>query len=156
MKYLIFTLSLLAFVSCKQDTKTHDHTSQNFHELYDKEAPNLYNNDWTNDIQLNEGKKWVANVETTVGVIKMKNTIKTHKTIDLEGYHQLAVQLNIEKDYLIVHCSMKGAGHENLHVWFFPLVAKIHALSEAITVEDASRLKQSISENVNAYYNYFN
>ena len=50
---------------------------------------------------------------------------------------------------------MKGAPHDNLHVWLLPLIEKIEALSESKTVEEASKLKESIVENVNAYSNYF-
>ena len=50
---------------------------------------------------------------------------------------------------------MKGDSHDNLHVWLLPLIAKIDALSEAKTIEDAAKLKQSIKENMNAYFDYF-
>jgi len=36
-----------------------------------------------------------------------------------------------------------------------PLIAKIDALSEAKTIEDAAKLKQSIEENINGYADYF-
>lgn len=95
MKYLIFTLSLLAFVSCKdnkteeRDSKTetneksvkstsdhHDHDVKNDH--HDHEATTLHTNAWMNEIKLNSGNKWQANIETNEGVERMKKVL-THK-----------------------------------------------------------------------------
>ncbi len=109
-----------------------------------------------NDIQLNDGTKWEVNIETTQGVEKMQGVLKTHSTSSIEKYHQLASDLNDLTNKLVKECSMKGASHDNLHVWLMPLIEKIDALSEAKTIEDAAEIKQSIEENLNAYSDYFN
>ena len=85
----------------------------------------------------------------------MQNSIKTQRTNTLDTYHKLAKQLNDEKNYVIKNCTMKGASHDNLHVWLLPLIKKIERLSETKTLEEASKLKYSIDANVNAYTNYF-
>ncbi|PKV50564.1 hypothetical protein ATE84_2623 [Aquimarina sp. MAR_2010_214] len=161
MKHLIFTLSLLAFVSCKDNkqerTKTEvvDQSVDTEKEHHNEETSNLYENTWINNIKLNNGNKWQANTETNEGILKMQNSIKTQTTSTLEDYYKLADQLNNDKNYVIKNCTMKGASHDNLHVWLLPLMEKIEALSEIKTITGASKLKHSIEENINAYSEYF-
>lgn len=163
MKYLIFTMSLLALVSCKDsknqesntETESVKQTIEAKEEHHSDEASNVYENSWTKEITMNNGEKWEANVETNEGVQKMQNSINTQNTTTLDDYHKLAELLNDDKNYVIKNCTMKGASHDNLHVWLLPLIDKIDALSEAKTLEDAAKIKKSIEENVDAYTNYF-
>ena len=145
MKPIFYVLMLFALVSCKQNKK------QEAAEVND-----LYSNSWTQEIKLDNGKKWQANSETNEGVLKMQNSIKDFSSNTLEGYYELAEKLNVDKNYVIKNCTMKGDSHDNLHVWLLPLIAKIDALSEANTIEEAAKLKQSIEENINEYADYFN
>ena len=162
MKHLIFTV-LLLLISCK-DSKTKENNTkidsfeesvEATHEDHDDESSSVYANAWTNKIELNNGSKWQANAETNEGIQKMQNSIKTQTTSTLDAYYKLAEQLNDDKNYVIKNCTMKGASHDNLHVWLLPLIDKIEALSKAKTLGEASKLKQSIEENVTAYSNYF-
>jgi len=159
MKHAIFAISLLALVSCK-DSKNREKVINTdavevTHENHNEKASNLYTNSWIKEIEANDEGKWEANAETNEGVQKMQNNIKTQRTNTLGAYHKLAAQLNDDKNYVIENCTMKGAPHDNLHVWLLPLMGKIEALSASKTVEGASKLKQSIAENVNVYSNYF-
>tara|TARA_R110002051_G_scaffold324641_1_gene422910 strand:- start:5940 stop:6431 length:492 start_codon:yes stop_codon:yes gene_type:complete len=162
MKYIIFTISLLTLVSCKdsknQDTKTEtvEHSTETHNEhLDDRDAPKVYTNAWTKEIKMNNGDKWQADAKTNEGVQKMQNTIKLNAINALDDYHQLAIRLNDDKNNVIKNCSMTGASHDNLHIWLLPLIEKIEALSKAKTVEDAAKIKRSIEENINGYDAYF-
>ena len=157
MKYLIFAMSLLALVSCKDNKKQESKIEMNTveqpaevkEEHHNDEASNVYENAWTKEIVMNNGAKWQADAKTNEGVQKMQNTIKTQTTSTLDEYHKLAEKLNHDKNDIIKNCTMKGASHDNLHVWLLPLMAKIEALSETKTVEDAAKIKHSIEENIN-------
>lgn len=155
MKHVILAISLIALVSCKESKNIEKAINTNTVETTAEEASNLYANSWIKDIETNNGGKWEANAETNEGVQKMQNSIATQNTNTLDAYHKLAEQLNDDKNFVIKNCTMKGAPHDNLHVWLLPLMEKIEALSEAKTIEEASNLKLSIVENVNSYYNYF-
>ena len=163
MKHLIFAMSLLALVSCKdnknQETEKKvnavDTSVETTNEHQEHETSNIYANTWANDIALNNGSKWQANLETNEGVERIKKSLKTQTTNSLEDYSKLVELLNVDKNYVIKNCTMKGDSHDNLHVWLMPLIEKIEALSEAKTLEEAAKLKQSIEENVNAYDTYF-
>lgn len=155
MKKLVISIVLVAvaLTSCKNNEnqeKTNTTT-----EIVQELESDILSTNWMQDIKLNEGSKWEANIETTAGVEKMQELLKTQTTTSIEDYHQLARLLNENKNYVIKKCSMKGASHDNLHVWLLPLIAKIEALSKIKTVENASQIKKSIEDNVNAYSTYF-
>jgi hypothetical protein len=150
MKQLIIIMSFLALMSCKDKKQQTEEVP-----VHQDNTATVYNNAWTADMELNHNEKWVANPETNEGVLKMQNLIKTQKTGTIEDYHQLAKELNDAKNYVIKKCNMEGASHDYLHIWLVPLLNKIDALSESETLGDASRIKLSIEENINAYSNYF-
>jgi len=157
MKYLIFVISLSAFVSCKDHEKqnTSKETNTPLTVTVNNEDLEVYKNAWIHEIKTNNIGKWLANAETNEGVKNMINSLDSIETNALEDYKTLAKQLSSQKNYIIKNCTMTGEPHENLHVWLLPLLAKIEALSEVKTIKEASKLKQSITENIYQYSNYF-
>lgn len=163
MKYSILVICLLVLVSCKDTKKQEELTkedtiSQTVEATTDhhhEESTDVYDNSWTDAIALNNNAKWDANSETNEGVLKMQDHLKAQATNTLADYHQLAETLNQDKNFVVKNCTMKGASHDNLHVWLLPLMAKIDALSESTSVADAEKIKESIEKNVSAYFNYF-
>ncbi|OBX24055.1 MULTISPECIES: hypothetical protein [Bizionia] len=161
MKHVIFTLSLLALVSCKdsknQDVKTetveHPADTHNNHDTH--EASGVYANAWVSEIQIDNGDKWQADATTNEGVQKLQNTINTQTASTLDDYHKLAEQLNDEKNFVVKNCTMKGPSHDNLHIWLHPLIEKIDALLKTEDVDDSAKITVSIKENINAYNTYF-
>jgi len=148
---LIILISAL-FISCKNSEKQEDIIPSK--EVL-QEQTDLLSTQWMNDIQLNNGSKWEANIETTEGVEKMQELLKTQSTTSIDDYHQLANQLNEVKNKVVKECTMKGASHDNLHIWLYPLIEKVSALSKTNDIAEASKIKQSIIDNVNAYKTYF-
>lgn len=156
MNNLIITLSILTLISCNDTKKQTPVTStEATHEIINKDASNLYNNSWTQEIELDNGAKWQANTETNEGVISMVDNLASLPTNTLDEYHLLAKQLNEDLNYVIKNCTMKGASHDNLHLWLLPLMEKTKALSEVKDIEDASLLKFSIMQNITKYNTYF-
>jgi hypothetical protein len=155
MKKAIFIILLIVTVvsSCKNTEKQKE--TKNLKEAKQEHVEGVLNTQWTNDIVLNNGGKWEANIETTKGVEEMQELLKSQTTISLEDYHQLANKLNNTKNIVIKECTMKGESHDNLHIWLLPLMEKIKALSKTKTVEEASKSKHHITENINAYFDYF-
>ena len=146
-------LVAIAITSCKNNEKEAKPNTTT--EVAQEQETDILSTNWMQDIKLNNGSKWKANIETTEGVENMQEVLKTQTTIAIEEYHQLASLLNENKNYVIKKCSMKGASHDNLHVWLLPLIAKIDALSEVKTVENAAKIKKSIEDNINEYATYF-
>ena len=167
MKKVLLSIAMIAFIftGCNNNKKTENTIDQSAHQeveaapAEDHDDHHLsgdgLDNVWTAEIETNDGAKWDANPETNEGVQKMQNLLKTHPTKTLEDYYKLAEQLNTDKNYVVKNCTMKGASHDNLHVWLLPLMAKIEALSETTSLDEASKIKHNIEENVNLYSDYF-
>ena len=156
MKNSVMILLLLATTvmsSCRNSVKQEKHETPE--EAVQTEETDILSTAWMDDMQLDEGAKWKANIETTEGVVKMQRLINTHATVAIEDYHELAGKLNEVKNKLVKECTMKGPSHDNLHIWLYPLVEKIGALSEVNTLAEAAEIKQSIADNLNSYTNYF-
>ena len=117
--------------------------------------PHSINNTWIKDIKLDDGQKWQANTETTEGVEKMLNLVKTSDLKTVEGYHNLASKLNEDKNFVVKKCTMKSLSHDNLHVFLHPLIEKIEALGKVESSEEGAVVTASIKENLEYYYPYF-
>ena len=153
---IVLIAAALFFTGCKDQPKENTKIKNNEveHSEHQTES-NLVNNDWMQNIQLDNGAKWEANPETNEGVAKMKSALAQSHPKELNAYHELAETLNNDKNFVIKECTMKGASHENLHVWLLPLINKIDALKEVKTLEEAHQIYKSIEQNVNAYDTYF-
>ena len=120
-----------------------------------KKNEDVLNNDWMDDIVLDNDVKWNANIETTQGVIAMLKLINESHLKTVDDYHVLANNLNTIKNTVVKECTMKGASHDNLHIFLHPLIEKINHLLKVTSTEEGVLTKESIKENLTAYKNYF-
>lgn len=152
---MLFAAALL-IASCKDQPKENSTTETKKVEHTEQHSESaVIDNNWMNNIELNNGARWEANPETNEGVANMKSILTQSNPKELKDYHEIVNALNKEKNYVIKECSMKGPSHDNLHVWLLPLIEKIDALEEAKTLNEAIRIYKSIEQNVNAYDEYF-
>ena len=157
MKKTILTIAIISafFISCNETKeKNENKETVEVHEHHGEEMVAI-NNDWVNEIKLDNGNKWDANLDTTQGVDKMLDIIKTSELKTVEQYHTLATNLNEEKNFVVKKCTMEGPSHDNLHVFLHPLIEKIEALGKVSTPEEGSEITKSIKENLKGYYDYF-
>ena len=160
MKKTILTATIISalLVGCNE-TKSKENHSETMHteKSHDKHGDEVavMGNSWTNDIKLDKGSKWDANLETTESVMKMTSIIANNPTKIVEDYHSLSTELNEVKNYLVKNCTMEGASHDNLHVFLHPLIEKIGALGKVTNVEEGEKIKNSIKENLDAYSKFF-
>ena len=158
---LVIAIFSITIISCNESKKKDNmpETSVKEPETIKEEVTDkgiILNNDWIHDISLDKDTKWKANMETTQGINAMLSLIEENNLITLEDYHQLANKLNNEKNMVIKECSMKGASHDNLHVFLLPLIEKIDYLLTSTSIEEGSKITASIKDNLNLYQNYFN
>ncbi len=113
------------------------------------------NNAWMDEISLDNGNKWDANLETTQGVDKMLDMVRSSDLKTVEDYHTLASKLNEEKNVVVKKCTMEGPSHDNLHVFLHPLIEKIEALGKVSTTDEGAEVTSSIKDNLKGYYVYF-
>jgi hypothetical protein len=159
MNKLIATLMFLTLITgCVETNKkeTKSKTTIEEHKNEKKEIESDYlNNNWLEDIQLNNGIKWNANIETTQGVNMMLEEIKKSSPKTVQEYVSLANKLNTEKNMIVEKCTMKGESHDNLHIFLHPLIEKINHLQKVTTMKDGMEITNSIIENLEAYTYYF-
>ncbi|MCB0466463.1 MAG: hypothetical protein KDC78_12445 [Aequorivita sp.] len=165
MKKTILTTAIISafLISCnetkhKEESTETVETTEGVHEHHEEEMAtetHSMNNAWVNEIKLDNGSKWEANLETTEGVNKMLSLIKASEPKTVEDYHALASKLNEDKNVVVTKCTMEGPSHDNLHVFLHPLIEKIEALGKVSTVQEGAEVTTSIKENLEGYYNYF-
>ena len=147
-------------ISCKETNKKNPAEVKTTVETIDHENHSsmspVLNDTWINDIILNNGIKWSANTETTDGVREMLNLIKDNKTTTTDDYKKLGIALNNVKNTVVKECTMKGASHDNLHVWLHPLIEKIALLQKVENAEKGEQLTSNIKMHLEGYYDYFN
>ncbi len=165
MKKTILTTVIISalLISCnetkhKEESTDTVETTKGVHEHEMEEMSvemHSLNNAWVNEIKLDNGSKWQANTETTEGVDKMLNLVKSSDPKTVEDYHALASKLNEDKNFIVKKCTMEGPSHDNLHVFLHPLIEKIEALEKVSTTDEGAETAASIKENLEGYYNYF-
>ena len=110
---------------------------------------------WTDEIQLDHGSKWLANVETTLVVSKMLTALNGFNGSSVSAYQALGDDLNELKNIIVKECTMTGPSHDNLHIWLHPLIEKIEALQNTDSKVSGVQMVQDIEQHLNGYYEFF-
>ncbi|MBT8394307.1 MAG: hypothetical protein HKO81_07025 [Flavobacteriaceae bacterium] len=145
-KLLITLLLVISFLSCKKEAK------QNVSKTSETEEISLLD---TLTLKLDNGKKWVVNDETQIGISKMDSLITAFKSADKKDYSNLGKDLSIQTGYIIRSCNMTGEAHDQLHVVLVPMLDKISTLKES---QDTKKSKAALIELegiVAAYFKHF-
>jgi hypothetical protein len=107
-------------------------------------------------LSLNDGKKWIPNQETTDGVTRMLAIVSSKvEAENLTSYAEMGKRLNLEMKTIFTQCTMKGEGHNQLHLFLIPLVKQFRALENAENEDEAIAKITSITTHLNGYSNYF-
>ncbi|MFD2916202.1 hypothetical protein [Psychroserpens luteus] len=109
----------------------------------------------TLSIKLNVDKKWIANVETHEGVLKMDSIISAFKSGNQTTYKTLGNNLSKQTSYIIKHCSMKGEPHDQLHVVLVPMLDEISILKEEEDEQKTQAALHNLEQLVDAYFKFF-
>lgn len=106
-------------------------------------------------VTLDNGKRWIANPETTSGINNMRGQIGRftgHE--DVDAYAQLKVRLVDEYNLIFKNCTMKGEAHEQLHNYLVPM----NKMFEGLASTDLNTCKESfkaINTHLDSYTTYF-
>lgn len=149
---LVLSISLLG---CKETQKEETNITEQTPVEHKEDAHGDQNN-WMSEVQLDNGSKWKANIETTEGIQAMSTRIAEDESNSIKHYKKLASDLNDLKNTIIKECTMEGESHDNLHEFLVPLVDKIAALGEVNSVHEGAEITKEIREYLEGYYNYFN
>ncbi len=135
---LLILLSLFAF-SC--NTKSEKETPEHHEETISSA-----------EIQLDHGKKWIANAETTEGIKTMQN-ICSHFNGDASQLENTYLSLFNEFNLIFERCTMSGEAHEQLHAFLIPVKNQLAVLRDCKSDCDAEI--KYLEEYLVTYGNYF-
>lgn len=136
---IIISALLLFTYGCTTEKHNDENSEQEVEHTTDEVSP----------VQLDNGNKWMANVETTQGIEKMTQLVNT--AMGSVSSSSLKENLLSEFNDVLKKCTMKGESHEQLHHYLLPLKADIEKLSEAPSKEELENIKAYLE----TYTNYF-
>lgn len=138
MKYLTFIFLIIIAYSCK-NSKAEIETDGILDALI-----------------LNQGKPWLVNHETHVGITKMDSLITNFVTSKDKNHKHLGASLSKQTSFIIKNCSMTGTPHDQLHVVLVPMLDEISVMRETdddITIKKTALLRLRVY--IEKYYEHF-
>ncbi|MFZ2897609.1 MAG: hypothetical protein WA004_03250 [Saprospiraceae bacterium] len=113
MKNIILFLALITFAACQESHTGHAAA-----------------------VELDNGKRWQANPETTAGIAKMQTILANYEGRNTpEDRKAMREELEAAFQDIFAQCTMKGEAHDQLHNYLFPmkdLFGRIESSDEAV------------------------
>lgn len=100
-----------------------------------------HNHDGHRVVELDGGKKWLANAETTRGIQSMIVLTDTYLANPSPDLNPLKENLTTELTGIFQKCTMKGESHNQLHNYLLPLKEKLETLSSSGNVQTVNDIK---------------
>jgi hypothetical protein len=110
-----------------------------------------------NVLHLNNGEKWIVNIESNEGIKRMIEIVAT----DVEEgrislYAAMGERLNLEIKRIFEECNLPPSdAHDQLHLFLMPLVKQARDIEEVEDEVDAMIMQKDILKYLNNYYNFF-
>ena len=106
-------------------------------------------------LHLNNGEKWSANPETTLGINEMiEITSPDIEDGRVSYYAAMGEKLSLKIKTIFELCTMEGEAHEQLHLYLVPLVKQCQDLENVENEDDAAILQKDILKYLNKYSDY--
>ena len=147
MKAIIFLLILSSFISCVDEPK-----SNNFPPIIESQEIDLLD---TLSLKLNDGKKWIVNKETHVGLKNMDSIVKEFNSNSNNDYQSLGQSLSKQTGFVIKNCTMQGEPHNQLHVVLVPMLDEISILKETTSASESAKALSNLKLLIHNYFTYF-
>jgi len=110
---------------------------------------NIYEEPQWPPVELNNGVKWTANVETTQSIEIMINFLQQQDAKSSAA--NIKAELQNEFKLIFKNCTMTGEAHDQLHNYLLPLRDKINELNE----ENQKTAIPELQRYLKSYYTYF-
>jgi len=140
MKQLLLIL-LVAFVSCTS------------HQGTEQQENKTENENTVATVPLNSGAKWKADEATRKNVAAIVQIIADSAYADAAKRKELYTNLQAKIDTLVKECSMKGAGHDALHVWLEKVLSDLNELKKGD--DEYSETYTELKKDVENFYQSF-
>ncbi len=107
------------------------------------------------NVELNNGAKWEANVETTQEIGHMLGSVGDMPAEpSLEDLRSLHKKLNVKFQTILQQCTMTGEAHNQLHNYLMPLKEKMDQLATA-DLETCRKILPDLKEYIMKYSHFF-
>ena len=146
---LLTVLTALIFtISCKN-------TSEKKPDIEQPEQTEEQHTNHAEELQLNNGNLWDANIETTDGINAMLQLMDTFSEKENpEAYLTLKQNLETQFKTIIEKCSMTGEAHDQLHIFIVPMKDLFNGLT-APTIETQKESFEKLNSHLKEYKTYF-
>lgn len=136
---LLVSLTLLFFLSCNSNKK----------EAIDVSSIKI------EGVSLDNEKLWQANLETTEGIKKMQNIMRSFSEKEnVMAYALLKGELESEFTNIFQKCTMKGEAHNQLHNYLKPMIDIFEGL-ESSNLKICKTSFKTMENHLAGYTNYF-
>lgn len=146
LKILIAIILVVSFSSCKKDSETNPEIKAETKEI------SLLD---TLTLKLDNGKKWVVNNATQIGISKMDSIISSFKSNKENSFVELGQNLSKQTSFIIKSCDMTGEAHDQLHVLLVPMLDEISILKESENSKESKSAMSELESLIEAYFNHF-
>ncbi len=120
---LALFISIIA-TSCNQPSENKETATSEVEEHQDHNE--------SEGLQLDDGKRWAANTETTDGINNMIALLDSFsEKEDVAAYGKLSEELQSEFNLIIQKCTMKGESHNQLHNFILPMKDLFQGISSS-------------------------
>ena len=106
-------------------------------------------------IELDNGKKWLINVEMMPPLRSSESSISSFQATDLQSYQSLASELAANNKVLISSCTMTGKSHNELHKWLHPYMNMISDLEDVENVKSAEEIVKNMKQSFSTFNQNF-
>ena len=144
--FLLIALPGTACGTSGNASEEHDHD----HAAMEAQEQQEHDNADGSAVQLDNGKPWEANVETTEGVKSMQAIVAGFDPATGDG-EVFKEELTAEFKDIFAKCTMTGESHEQLHNYLIPL----HKMLEKLTTSPSQEQITEMSQYLGTYENYF-
>lgn len=138
----ILFISLLTLSGCESSTNNTEIASKKENTHHHSEE----------DIQLNNGEKWLVEPSMLLIIRKMENEVNQ---FDQQSFSQLGKQLTIDIEELTSNCTMTGQAHDELHKWLLPYIDIVDHLVQTNDQKEAKAVYQQIKQSFHTFNQYF-
>ena len=137
MNIKLLILLLVLVVSCKSETN-------------EKNEEVLSVSD--SQLQFNDGKKWIANTETHIGMKRIDSLLKNNSSFNGK---LLGEAISKQTSYIIKSCNMKGKAHDQLHLVLVPILEDVSELKESKDALKSKQIQNKLELRLQDYFKYF-
>lgn len=149
MKKILLLLTFLSILSCKNTSEEKKET------IVETPTEEIIHSSETDEVVLDNGKLWEANMDTTIGIQKMQSRLNSFTDSEnITDYQKLKEGLETDFTELFQKCTMKGEAHNQLHNYLLPMID----LFEGIGSSEIATCKKSfknLNSHLSTYTSFF-